>query len=684
MANVTVTPSGSVNPLEVAYDPLDGRVYIASNYYDIYGQLTYIDNQTAQSPVIWGTYTLSSLACDETTGYVYVADNTADKVAVFDGLSKLGEVNVGSDPQDIAYDPGNHMVYVPNYSDTTVSVLSGPHVAGTITVGAEPYGVVAMTDSGLMAVSVSGAGALQLLSTLLAIGPSVATPAGNPSDTLDLGQSTTINATVWGLGAGGLEASATVLPSDGSGCPNEPSLIASSMTETVELSCTPAATGNYSVQLNVTDAEGNVVWSELPLHVYPELDVSNPVARLASVGSVHATDIGVPIIFTVAASGGTGNYSFRWSGLPTAVCNSTSLSAINCTFSMVGPLSIVVGVSDTDAATFVSPPLGFNVSTALLASAPTANASSADVGESVSFAEAPQGGSGNYSGFVWRGIPTGACDNATTARPTCRLPTATNLVISATFSDQYGVRVTSPTLPFQVYPMPVVRTLGAARTSADIGQSISFRAQTTGGLGPFTYAWTGLPSTCTGSTDAAPVCDPSVRGVLDVRATAIDVNGGRSAPSADVLIVVFSALAVGTPVVSTPVVPAGQSVSFDVSVSGGAGGNLVNWSGLPDHCTAETTHVDCRPTESGTYNVSVEVTDANGALALSNTTVLSVTAGSGGTTHVGPGGVGSLWLDAAIGTAIAVGVVVVVLWIRFRRSRASSGDRGDSTDPPTS
>jgi YVTN family beta-propeller protein len=667
VANVSVSYPYYTSTTGVVYDPVDGKVYVAMYYYGFYGLLNWIDNRTAgAAPLYWGGPELS-LAVDDGTGDLYVADQYNGEVGVFDGLASLGAVVVGTSPTQIADDPANGMVYVADSGSANVSVIDGTSLAGTIPVGKSPNAVVYAPGSGMMLVSVGGAKVVQLISTVLAVGPSSASPSGNPLDTLDVGQTAVINATVWGIGSGGLAAAATEVPSNGSGCSDDALLLPARVGEVVELSCTPDTAGDYTVQLNVTDANDSAVWSSLTVHVYPDPNASEPVARIVGVGPVRAADIGEPVAFAVAVAGGTGNYSYQWTGLPASDCNSTGLAAIRCTFTVAGPLFVGVNVTDTDGATSVSPVLPFSVDPTLVATVPSAAAPSGDVGEAITFVEAPQGGTGNFSGFVWQGLPATGCTNTTKAQPTCVLSAATNLSIRVAFSDDSGAGVTSPILSFRVYPQPFIGALDATRTSLDVGQTVAFQATTSGGIGPFTYAWRGLPSDCTGPTSASPVCAPHAPGHLDIQAVALDGNGGRSLPSTDVFVAVSPPLVVGTPVASTGEVAVGHPVSFDVSVGGGAGGNVVNWSGLPEGCTAQSTHVDCLPSLPGTYYVAANVTDANGALASSNLTVLTVTGGPGSSNPSGLSGGGSLVAYGVIGAFVAVVVVVVVLVHRFHR-----------------
>jgi YVTN family beta-propeller protein len=87
--------------------------------------------------------------------YVWVANPDTDSVSVInvedDANTKVAEIPVGDEPQNLAISPDGKTVYVSNTVDGTVSVISATpgnfRVLGRIRVGTEPYGM-AFTPNG--------------------------------------------------------------------------------------------------------------------------------------------------------------------------------------------------------------------------------------------------------------------------------------------------------------------------------------------------------------------------------------------------------------------------------------------------------------------------------------------------------------------------------------------------------
>ncbi|HUI38605.1 MAG TPA: hypothetical protein VLY85_03135, partial [Thermoplasmata archaeon] len=126
---------------------------------------------------------------------------------------------------------------------------------------------------------------------------------------------------------------------------------------------------------------------------------------------------------------------------------------------------------------------------------------------------------------------------------------------------------------------------------------------------------------------------------------------------------------VGAPVLSTATVVVGHSVSLTVTVKGGAGGNVITWSGLPDHCSVGAIQASCVPTVPGPYYISVDLKDANGALASSNVSLLTVATSApnpGGQDSGGIAGGSGTIAYAVVGGFLALVVVVAVLVYRYR------------------
>jgi hypothetical protein len=202
----------------------------------------------------------------------------------------------------------------------------------------------------------------------------------------------------------------------------------------------------------------------------------------------------------------------------------------------------------------------------------------------------------------------------------------------------------------------------------DVGQSVQFTADPDGGSRRYAFAWTGLPSTCTGATTPTPVCTMADAGTVSARVTASDSNSAHVGPTSPVNVTVFTDPSVGAIIVAPRTVSSGSSVVLGVAVAGGSGDNRYSWIGLPTGCqSADTPQLTCQPTQTGTFNVAVNVVDGNGFLALGNESNLTVVAASSSSSST-VGGVSESTLFGAIAiAAVAVAVVELVLLVRKRK-----------------
>ena len=150
----------------------------------------------------------------------------------------------------------------------------------------------------------------------------------------------------------------------------------------------------------------------------------------------------------------------------------------------------------------------------------------------------------------------------------------------------------------------------------DLGQSTTLYAGASGGSGSYTYSWISLPAGCAASPSASISCAPSASGTFALTVTVTDSLGYSVTASAT--------YAVDTdPTVSAPsVTPSssdeGQIVVFSASAAAGAGGYAYQWTGLPSGCLSSSASFSCKPSTSGTFTVTVRVTDANAYAVTSN------------------------------------------------------------------
>ncbi len=391
------------------------------------------------------------------------------------------------------------------------------------------------------------------------------------------------------------------------------------------LSCRPTAAGTFSVSYAWTDSDGVAAAGSTAL----SYTVSNdPVVGTPTSSPKTSVDVNQSVTFEVSASGGAGTLQYAWHDLPAGCAGSTD--AVTCTpTAPVAGAAITVTVTDANGYAVTSAAYTFTVYPPLVVATPTASVASVDVGQPVTFSVTALNGSGSLS-YVWNGLPTPCA--GTTASIACTPSAAENVTINVTVTDSDHASVTSGDLLFTVYRAPSESAPTASRFSADIGQTVTFTATTSGGSGGGSYAWTASANLGCDVSAVGPslTCVPTASGAQSVGFVWTDSNGVVAKGTATLTYTVHGLPQAAAPVPSASAVDVGQSVRFTETATNGSGGYSYAWAesapGL--NCTlANAATISCLPSAMGTYTVKVVVTDSNGLSATSPNSA-TVTVGS--------------------------------------------------------
>ncbi len=578
--------------------------------------------ELACTPSAPGTYTLWVNASDG-------AGSTVAETASFDVLSvpvvsaptpSVPSVDLGQSVLFSTTASGGTGTY-PTYTWSASSVFMGCTFANGPSISCAPFRVsagytvsVSVTDSG----GRTSATAISSAFTVYA-DPALSTPSvqvnGTVASQADQGETLLFTASLTSSGSGGISSYGwTALPPGCAGTGN-----------TVTCTASAAAIGTYSVSVSVRDSNGvSATSASASLSIFAD-------PTLTGYALHPSADVGQGGYFVALPAGGSGTYTnYTWSGLPGPECFRTLYSSTaHCVFSVsdLGTLTVSLRVTDSTGWVVYAGPSNFaftvyadpSVSTPAITVNGTAG-NTADAGQTVGFATTlVNPGSGGFSQYTWTGLPTGCA--GTTASLTCKPTSTGTYLVRVNVTDSNGVTATSTQVSLTIFPSLVVPGPGLSVNPVRVGQSVDLSVTPFGGATPYaTYLWSGLPSSCTGVTTATPVCTaaPSDVGSHAVSVQVTDALGWKGGSLGSTLLIVVtgsSSPTVSTPIANRSSADIGQSVSFSAQASGGSGGYVYAWSGLPaSGCTGTTSAtVSCALTAAGKLSLSVVVADSSGA-----------------------------------------------------------------------
>lgn len=351
-------------------------------------------------------------------------------------------------------------------------------------------------------------------------------------------------------------------------------------------------TATYTV--TVTDANGCSASDAAVITVNPTTLTAHITAGSSTSWCASGTS---SVVLTANVTGGTGAYTYSWTGSNLSSSNAVSTTAnpsVAGTYTYVLQVTDATGCSKSDTATITVYPK------------PTANAGAANYficrGDSVRIGDSPtaSGGTSPFS-YAWS---NGA---ASVANPTVApVSTATYTV---TVTDAHTCTATAST-------SVNVRSLPTANAGPDVTQpscsptgiQIGGSPTASGTVSPYTYVW----SPSAGLTSST-IANPNVQGITADQTYTVVVKDSNGCSASDQVIVHANntPLTVGIFAGGSTSWCAGSnsSVFLAANVTGGNGAITYAWSGTSISPTnAPTATVNPNTANSYTYNVTV--TDA--------------------------------------------------------------------------
>lgn len=512
------------------------------------------------------------------------------------------------------------------------------------------------------------------------VGPTTSAPEPSPA-VIDSGQPVTWKVIDAG-GVGGYSYLWTGLPP---GC---------SSVDLPVFTCTPSAVSvnsTFAVSIQLTDANHQSVTRGPTL-----FQVSADPSLTRVVASVSALDSGQSVEFDVVASAGTPGYSFLWTGLPTG-CISVDLPRWVCRPSGIASNTtfyVNVTVTDSDHVQATSGPVEIAVKTSLSVGTPIATPGALDAGQTVLLTAAATGGAGGYT-FLWSGLPAG-CSSSNAPDLTCKpgsLSSNATYDVLVNVTDALGASVNSGVVDLVVDAQPEVLGVRLSLSPIDLGSTLEATVSFSGGTGPYSFAWTGVPPGCPSTSGPELTCSVLGVGTFTLNATVVDGRQGQGGGPGAVVKVVPDPTVVSFRA-STSTFTLGANTTLTTVLNGGVGPYAYTYQGLPSGCVSENlSQLLCTPRTSGTFEVVVNATDARGVVG-SASLVLVVTGNSEGKLFGLPAAEAYVLIGAAIAGVVILFLVVIPL-LRgelfapakeedLRRDGTGAGDAEPFESPPSS
>ena len=214
---------------------------------------------------------------------------------------------------------------------------------------------------------------------------------------------------------------------------------------------------------------------------------------------------------------------------------------------------------------------------------------------------------------------------------------------------------------------PLSVSLAAVPSSITLGQGTTFTATVSGGVSPFEFSFTSLPSGCTSVNESSLPCTPSEAGSYSPEVMVTDAHGDVSSGSTSLNVTAAPSSGITATLTDTPSsITLGNSTELRVTLGGNVTGEATyRYSGLPDGCSSvDASTLSCTPSVTGSFTLEVEVNDsaAHFANATASLTVTQTSPAPASTpTNSG------IWLWIILAVVIVAALLLIVIWARRRR-----------------
>jgi hypothetical protein len=151
----------------------------------------------------------------------------------------------------------------------------------------------------------------------------------------------------------------------------------------------------------------------------------------------------------------------------------------------------------------------------------------------------------------------------------------------------------------------------------NLGDQVTFTAVVSGGSPPYNYSWLGLPSPLQSSNTNVIKGVPSNTGTYNVTVNVKDSTGNNGSANGTLIVNPVGPTPLNVSLQINPnLITLGQQVTFNAGATGGTPPYKYSWANLPAPIqSSNTSTLTGTPSNAGTYNTNVSVTDSAGSTA---------------------------------------------------------------------
>lgn len=289
--------------------------------------------------------------------------------------------------------------------------------------------------------------------------------------------------------------------------------------------CTSPSAGTFPLNLSVTDVENRSTTVYSNITILPSLGI---LSFSASPSTIH---VGDTVAFQLRVVGGLAPFTVNYSGLPSG-CLGGDVVTFDCSLEVAGVSVVRANVADSGGlsrsanVTVGVWPLpriaAFSVSPNVL-----------EVGDTLSLRASIIGGAPPVS-IRYVGAPPG-CALVAGPDESCNPSISGAYNVGVNVTDSLGASSTAFPETVGVRPALNVSGLNVLPSGISVGQTFQAQVEFSGGIPPFAFQWSGLPTGCN-TTTALVVCTANASGSFEFRVIVSDADGHQSARSDSVLV----------------------------------------------------------------------------------------------------------------------------------------------------